>query len=448
MKKHLLSIIASIVICALLLIGCGGGGGGGSKNPAGADTKILNRFNNATIKNISKYKSLGIGKLNNISSNARANIDNKTTYATFVGLDKSNNKFEIVKFNDESGKEIENNLYVIDFRDFSSFILCQITDQKIGFSENHYNGGYTSPYQDNILMYPFYIIYKPTGKIYSLESFDSINVYTMGCFDETDNMLGFLGRRINDEINGTDYFYTASIENGLLKVERKIDCAKIPNWGTGGRIDRFGNIYSPDFSYIVNTKGKIKSCDKSSWKAMNDIVYFGNKNFNDKGELVDSTFVPDKSFVFNNGDLPGIIRNDCCIKKDGLDYYYYLTNNLNQIIKVSYLDSEKVNYTTSSILLDDYSQIYVIANDKIYFLKNNEIFYVSFIKGKKTSLVSDLIFNSISLNGTNVNFTAVDSNMNDISGIIDSKDNIVTKTDEKTWEGDSPFEVFYVTPLN
>ena len=32
MKKHLLSIIASIVICALLLIGCGGGGGGGSAN--------------------------------------------------------------------------------------------------------------------------------------------------------------------------------------------------------------------------------------------------------------------------------------------------------------------------------------------------------------------------------------------------------------------------------
>ena len=29
MKKHMLSIIASIVICAILLIGCGGGGGGG-----------------------------------------------------------------------------------------------------------------------------------------------------------------------------------------------------------------------------------------------------------------------------------------------------------------------------------------------------------------------------------------------------------------------------------
>ncbi|MBP5470916.1 MAG: Ig-like domain-containing protein [Candidatus Riflebacteria bacterium] len=34
MKKHLLSIIASIVICALLLIGCGGGGGGGGGTPA------------------------------------------------------------------------------------------------------------------------------------------------------------------------------------------------------------------------------------------------------------------------------------------------------------------------------------------------------------------------------------------------------------------------------
>lgn len=32
MKKHLLSIIASIVICAVLLIGCGGGGGGGNNN--------------------------------------------------------------------------------------------------------------------------------------------------------------------------------------------------------------------------------------------------------------------------------------------------------------------------------------------------------------------------------------------------------------------------------
>ena len=34
MKKHLLSIIASIVICAILLIGCGGGGGGGGGTSA------------------------------------------------------------------------------------------------------------------------------------------------------------------------------------------------------------------------------------------------------------------------------------------------------------------------------------------------------------------------------------------------------------------------------
>ncbi|MBQ3643259.1 MAG: hypothetical protein II961_01565 [Candidatus Riflebacteria bacterium] len=34
MKKHLLSIITSIVICALLLIGCGGGGGGGNSAPS------------------------------------------------------------------------------------------------------------------------------------------------------------------------------------------------------------------------------------------------------------------------------------------------------------------------------------------------------------------------------------------------------------------------------
>ncbi|MBR4330465.1 MAG: hypothetical protein IKP71_11525, partial [Candidatus Riflebacteria bacterium] len=41
MKKHLLSIIASIVICALLLIGCGGGGGGGGTPAPSEQTEFI-----------------------------------------------------------------------------------------------------------------------------------------------------------------------------------------------------------------------------------------------------------------------------------------------------------------------------------------------------------------------------------------------------------------------
>ncbi|MBR4571180.1 MAG: InlB B-repeat-containing protein, partial [Candidatus Riflebacteria bacterium] len=59
MKKHLLSIIASIVICALLLIGCGGGGGGGSSNNGNDLFKVINTVN----KNISADSATQIGVL-------------------------------------------------------------------------------------------------------------------------------------------------------------------------------------------------------------------------------------------------------------------------------------------------------------------------------------------------------------------------------------------------
>ena len=41
MKKHLLSIIASIVICAVLLIGCGGGGGGGGSSTPSEQSEFI-----------------------------------------------------------------------------------------------------------------------------------------------------------------------------------------------------------------------------------------------------------------------------------------------------------------------------------------------------------------------------------------------------------------------
>ena len=74
MKKHMLSIIASIVICALLLIGCGGGGGGGGGNPA-APTQT------GTLK----------GTVTLPSANFRANLDGSASDTVNIASDTALN---------------------------------------------------------------------------------------------------------------------------------------------------------------------------------------------------------------------------------------------------------------------------------------------------------------------------------------------------------------------
>lgn len=437
MKK----IFAVFILSAVLMVGCGGGGG--SSNPLGSVNKY-NRLSNATIKNISSYKSIGVGTIGTLNKgNLRARM-NGFEYATLLGLNSLDNMFELLRFTDEAGIEVENNIYVSQYIAFSDFIFCVLSEEKSPFV-----GGFET-FTPGINVY---LINKQTGRLYLLENFD----YMAMCYnyyDESQGKICFLGRKIGDEASSLN-IYMISFENELLKLENFVNnIDKIPNWSPEITLDRFGNLYDGNFNYVVTKNREIKPINKNNMfgikKAMNDIVYCGDKQFDENGELVDASFIPDSSFSCNNGEL-GEPRDEFVVKRDGLDEFYYLTRpegmrtgyNSYIITKISYVDSAKLEYSVVTIPLEDQSSKFVVANDKIYFLKPDELFYVSIETGKKTSLVSNYLFNSISRNSNGISFTGLDSKMNDVAGIIDFDNNVITEISED----ERVYDVLYITPL-
>ena len=88
MKKHLLSIIASIVICALLLIGCGGGGGGGGGASAPSEPTEFIYSTEANNKGTFRLTSNKSGAV--IESSEEGTLANGSSIVLTERLAKSN----------------------------------------------------------------------------------------------------------------------------------------------------------------------------------------------------------------------------------------------------------------------------------------------------------------------------------------------------------------------
>ena len=169
--------------------------------------------------------------------------------------------------------------------------------------------------------------------------------------------------------------------------------------------------------------------DLNNWDENGQPIQVSNgKVFNENGITEDALYVPEKVDVSDNS----------CIKKENNISYYYQQG---KITKIEYIDEEK--YNVKSILLENYSSEYAVANDKIYFLENEEIYYCEIETGKKTSVTSDYLFSSIRSNNLGeVFFTAIDNKMNTVNGIIYADGTISTEVKENT------YDMAIVKPLN
>lgn len=104
---------------------------------------------------------------------------------------------------------------------------------------------------------------------------------------------------------------------------------------------------------------------------------------------------------------------------------------------------DDIFYTITNIYLEDYSDEYVVANDRIYFLDQAELFYVNIEDGVKTIVNSEYLFNHISSDSRgNVVFSAIDNNLNVVNGIINS-DNTCTVN-----VSDNGYKISCVNPIN
>lgn len=439
MKKVKLAIV--IIVSAVFFASCA--------NDDSSENKISQNFSGCTIKNWSAYKSFGAGFINSkITRSARdADESSAIEVAKLVGLTEDG-VFETVTFVDETGNPVTQQMYLAGFKAFSKYTFLAFSDtnpSEIGAFNN------IGP---SILEY---VLYTPTGKIYSLEDFEFINLFTMNCFDESDDAFFFYGKLKTD--TRYDYIYKISVENDVLKIEQKIDTSKVNGWFCMFT-DRYGNIYSAgnnigrEPNYILKTGGTLEKLSGTYHKAINNIVYSDDNWIDAAGNLVSADFLPSDSFYTGCATEPGSTPYTFLILQKENDYYYYLSatdaissSDVNSIIyKIHFTDDNRISYTYSEIQLEDFvAHNFVVANERLYFLKDDEIFYIEIENdtGAKHTLASDYFFKTITTdNIENIYFTGVDAKLNDVSGVIDVDNNISINLTERK------FNVVYLQPLN
>ena len=116
-------------------------------------------------------------------------------------------------------------------------------------------------------------------------------------------------------------------------------------------------------------------------------------------------------------------------------------DNYKIIHKITWLDDVRFEY--EKIQFSECTTDYVVTADKIFFRNESKIFSVDIASGEKTDLVSDYYFTSIdSDNLGNVTFSALDSTMQNVYGLIRNDGRIETSVVA------SEYEVYYINALN
>lgn len=420
----------------------------GSTDP-GSQSSNYERQNlaNFHIANWSKYKAIGAGIEKKSSSRAAISTD---PVSRLVGITEDG-IYETVTFNDEEGNLVEQKMNLAGFKAFEkfTFIAFSFEDVKeIGAFDNR--GPNT----------PDYVLYNPTGKIYSLDMFEDINLFTHSVYDESENEFFFFGRTKNDN-SSESWIYELSVEDEKLAVRKRIDTEKINGWRMLAA-DRFGNLYSYTnnldfFNYILTKEGELKTLDGGFYKGMNNIVYELKMNewnhpegyksnwINSEGILEPASFTPENYFYKGISYTDAETYKTRILKKENYSYYVDWPTEGMKIIEIAFLDDEGICYSYKEVLLTFATGTYLVANERLYFLDNDKIFYVDIKKmdGVKHTITSAYFFKTITADKLgNIYFTGVDSKLNDITGKIDISDNVeVTKTE-------TSFEIIYLNPVN
>ena len=413
--------------------------------------KTKQDLSNYSVANWSKYKAIGAGIMKNSSS--REITNSVEPISKLVGITQDG-VYETITFEDSNGSLIEQQMNLSGFKAFEKYTFFAFsTDvvKEIGAFDNR--GPNT----------PEYVLYNPTGKIYSLDLFEDINLFTHSAYDESENDFFFRGKTKDDKNNEDYWIYELSVENNQLLVKKRINTQKINGWYCLAA-DRYGNLYSyfnnqNYFNYILTQDGVLKKLDKPFYKAMNNIVYelemdeynitaehYNSKWINKAGNIETAEFTPSNYFYKGISYTVPETYNSRVLKKDNHVYYIdWLINDAMKIVEIVFSNNEKISYTYKEINIPDATSNYVAVNEKLYFLDNDKIFYINIpsMDGIKHVITSDYFFKTISAdNYGNIYFTGVDSKLNDVSGIIDADDNVEVTLNKNS------LDIVYINPLN
>lgn len=438
MKKKILSFVLAICLiipCCVVLASC---------------SNKQQNYNKLSVKDWNSYSQICAGYVSKSLDSGNEAISNKTVvYADsnsdktpkLIGL-KDDGSYQPITFIDDNNSDVKQNLYLCGFQTFSNFTFLRYDTTCPTKISNYYNNCSGDGYA----------LSNKTGKIYKLEY--DINIYTSGVWDESLDAVFALNQQDKKIVKLYE-------QNEQLVIKEIFNMSSLTGFGSTYFVDKYGNIFSGNKKYIIKTNNRMELLSESGldlYKGINGIVYCENKCFDNSGELVDASFVPSNRYNFTIGSQCCRQRNNNLLKSSANTYYYYEngdayyeTNGTNfvgdRIFKVIF--TSEVEYSIKEILLEDYEHtsdnpdISVFANDKLYFISSNEVYYLNIESGAKTTINSSYLFNKIwSDNKGNVCFSAIDSSLNSISGIIKSDDttDITTTT--------TNFDIKYILPLN
>ena len=428
MKKHLSFILLCCIIfpCITFLSACG------------------NNFdlNNMIIKNWDNYSCIGAGLISTTSISSQDVYANSTknSKAKLFGITKDG-RYEVIKFEDETGKEKEQTLYLSGFTAYTNFTFIEYSESNVDQIRNFTSNG---KYQ--------YIIDNNSGKIYRLDNiFDYINLGTIGCQGESENAFYCLASKYSDPYTGDTPIYKFSVENEELKIEKIFDRSKLNAFSVAFVVDNYGNVFSENGKFVISSNGIIKNLNNVSlFKALNGFVYVGNQVFDRDANLIDSTFTPQNLQL--SGELEGCggTKNKYLVKQNGFVSYYYVRNSYSSsrpvgLYKVTFLN--KIEYEIEKIELEGYSSTKwknsFFENDRIYYLTDSEVGYCDIETGEATILTNEYIFNDIwTDNKGSVCFSGLNSRMDNVEGVINRDDSITVGI---TSNG---YDVIFVKPIN
>lgn len=441
MKKSIICFIlicCMILPCTIFLFSC----------------SYNNDLNNAVIANWNNYTHIGAGiiseqETNTYGASRKATTVSKSSKQTkrkgkakLFGITKDG-EYEVIKFKDENDKEKEQTLYLSGFSACENFTF-------ISYSTNQVNS--IGNFDTNAARQ--YIIDNKTGKLFRLDNiFESMFVFGARGWGESENAFYCLADKHSDPYTGYTSIYKISLENEELKIEKIFDQSTLTAFDTDFIVDKYGNIFAKNGKFIIKSDRTIHTLNSLTlFKALNGLVYAGEQVFNEYGELVDSTFVPEKLQFSEVTTNTYETKNDYLAKQDEDTYYYFIDNPetfvqnfKSKLYKITFIN--EIEYTVENIALEGYAaglwNKTLVENDRIYYLSNGEVGYCDILTGAATVLTKDYLFNDIwTDNKGNVCFSGLNSTMDSVQGIIHEDDSITVGIFS------NGYDVIFVKPIN
>lgn len=455
------SSIVAVVICLAITL------------PLTLDSHNRPTWETLTIKDFSQYTAIAAGTYDAVNNTEPQIVAYATLHANKGArplADKDLTESEGKQFNCLLGVDTNGTIRPIEFEENDAFlntfgIVKMISYGRftfIAYQRNYFGKIYadiSSYNNDNLSL----VLDNVTGKAYNFAEYAS------------NSLIGFSDDAFFLRVYSSNMcrFYKFSL------VYNKLEVREILNGEAGGivyksfapgfRVDKYGNLYSywgNNTQYIFTTQGQLVQSPEHVQIAANGIAYCGNKCYGQKGELLETDFVPDNFLNLFNNNTALLYHDMYRYTENNVHYFYFDRHNSyidnytlesSQIVKYEFLDETRYNIEIYELTNDEFfsqqrhgselstDKNFVGVNERLYFLNSNEIYYFDLKTQTYHTLTSNYLFEEIYTDEVGIiKFSGIDSSLNKVNGIINADDTVTIDVDVQH----KNYKIYYLMPLN